>query len=105
MERRKYFTIHEFKETLSSTRVYRERKKEVREYTYIVSGAKYIGDWNGGFRHGHGVMKWPDGAIYEGDWKDNHAHGKGKFTHAVGDIYEGEWVRDKASGKGIYKSA
>jgi hypothetical protein len=38
-----------------------------KEYTY-KSGAKYKGEWLGGFRHGKGTMTWPDSASYEGDW-------------------------------------
>ena len=30
------------------------------------NGAVYNGEWLGGFRHGKGQMKWPDGAMYEG---------------------------------------
>ena len=53
---------------------------EVRKYTYLNSGASYEGQWLGGFRHGHGIMRFNDGATYEGDWYLGHAHGEGKFT-------------------------
>ena len=40
-------------------------KIEKRKYGY-KDGAEYDGQWLGGFRHGKGIMKWPDGALYNG---------------------------------------
>ena len=82
--------MSEFKETLSNVKSQSPltTTQNSKEYNY-TSGASYMGQWCGGFRHGHGFMKWPDGATYEGQWSWNHACGKGKFRHTSGDIYEG----------------
>lgn len=66
----------------------------MRTHVYKCNGSQYRGEWIGGFRDGHGIMKWSDGATFEGEWKDNHCVGKGKFLHTVGDVYEGDWKRD-----------
>ena len=101
--KKKYFLEDEFWETLSKTKIYDQKAKlEKREYTYKCSGAKYSGEWKGGFRHGYGVMKWPDNAVYEGEWNLGRAANLGKFTHIKGEIYDGIWYNDKAQGKGTY---
>ena len=64
----KYFTRKENVETISKTLVvdYTNMQVETKpSYTYR-SGAKYTGQWAGGFRHGQGVMVWEDGATYTG---------------------------------------
>jgi hypothetical protein len=61
--------------------------RDKHDYTYRSSGAKYSGEWVGGFRDGIGKMVWKDGAIYVGEWKYGHAWGEGKFTHAMGDSF------------------
>lgn len=40
----------------------------IGEHTYAKTGAKYEGQWLGGFRHGQGKMTFKDGATYEGEW-------------------------------------
>lgn len=96
----KYFKADENKETLAGT--YSQASPiEKRTHTY-KTGAVYSGDWKGGLRHGHGLMKWADGAVYEGEWAFNSASGQGKFLHTDGDIYEGKWANNKANGRGVY---
>lgn len=57
--KKKYFLDEEFEETISSTRIYEENKPLVKkEYVFKSTGSKYIGQWNGGFRHGKGLMLW-----------------------------------------------
>merc|ERR1719362_292525 len=68
----------------------------------LETGAVYRGQWDGSQRHGHGLLKWPDGGAYEGEFNEGWAHGKGRFTHANGDIYVGEWVNDRAHGHGKF---
>ena len=75
--------------------------EERGEYIF-KNGAKYIGQWKGDMRHGHGEQTWADGARYEGEWRFNKAHGKGTFWHITGDKYEGQWKDDKAHGYGVY---
>lgn len=41
-------------------------RKERRPIYTFKSGATYIGEWVGGFRHGQGKQVWIDGASYEG---------------------------------------
>mmetsp|Transcript_38736 Transcript_38736/g.37074 ORF Transcript_38736/g.37074 Transcript_38736/m.37074 type:complete len:169 (+) Transcript_38736:239-745(+) len=102
--KRKYFTNGEFWETIRKNKVFDfSEEREVREYRYKCSEATYFGEFKGGFRDGHGVIKWKDGASYDGDWEYGHATGYGKFTHSIGDVYEGDWLRDKAHGVGEYK--
>jgi hypothetical protein len=55
--KKKYFLEDEFWETLSKTSIYNPTTPLVKkEYVYKCSGAKYIGEWRGGFRNGHGLM-------------------------------------------------
>lgn len=63
--KKKYFLDNEFQETVSKTNKFEPKAKIIeKEYIYKCSGARYIGTWLGGFRHGKGTMKWKDGAIY-----------------------------------------
>ncbi len=101
--KKKYFLEEEFKETIDPNAIYNPMAKAVKkEYTFKCSGARYIGDWVGGFRHGQGTMQWKDGARYEGQWSLGRATGNGVFTHAKGEIYDGQWRYDKAHGYGTY---
>ena len=37
----------------------------------LKDGSKYVGSWENGFRHGHGIEYDPDGnIIYDGEWED-----------------------------------
>jgi hypothetical protein len=55
--KKKYFLDEEFWETASSTVLFNDRAKPAkRDYTYKCSGAKYTGEWKGGFRYGSGIM-------------------------------------------------
>ena len=101
--KKKYFLDEEFWETISSKAKFDDKSEKVfRENTYVCTGAKYSGEWIGGFRFGEGKMVWDDGAKYEGEWVYGRAHGEGKFTHTKGEIYEGHWKSDKAHGYGVY---
>lgn len=44
-------------------------------FTYS-SGGRYIGELQGGRRHGRGSFLYPDGSSYEGQWQDNVKHGE-----------------------------
>jgi hypothetical protein len=41
---------------------------ERREHIYKSTGAVYMGQWSGGFRHGKGYIRWESGACYDGEW-------------------------------------
>jgi hypothetical protein len=34
-------------------------------------GAKYVGGWKDGMRHGQGIFTFSDGAKYVDEWKDD----------------------------------
>ena len=86
--KKKYFLEEEFWETVSSTRIYDPKAELVeKEHIYKCSGARYSGQWLGGFRHGKGTMKWKDGATYTGTWEMGRAYGSGVFTHTKGEVY------------------
>jgi hypothetical protein len=67
-----------------------------------VTNGEYTGQWQGGKRHGTGVMTWDDGDKYEGDFVHDKRHGQGKYTYASGNIYEGTWSEDMKHGHGTY---
>ena len=68
--KKKYFLDEEFHETLSNKKIYNPSFKIIKkDYVYKTTGSKYSGEWLGGFRHGFGIMQWPDGAKYEGQWE------------------------------------
>lgn len=96
--KKKYFLDEEFTETLSRKRYNEKQPLIVRDHVYECTGARYVGEWKGGFRHGNGTMQWQDGATYEGQWCLGRAWGKGRFTHVQGEVYEGDWRNDKAHG-------
>ena len=49
-----------------------------------------------------GVAMYDKGAKYVGEWKDGKRHGQGTATFANGDSYVGEWKDDKYHGQGTY---
>ena len=51
-----YFTVDEYKETLTDKEVdvLNQKPTKKKVYTY-KSGAQYDGEWVGGFRHGYGT--------------------------------------------------
>jgi len=73
--KKKYFLDEEFWETITTNIFDENIKPSKREYVYKCSGAKYSGEWKGGFRYGTGTMQWPDGAAYEGRWMMGRAYG------------------------------
>ena len=44
-----------------------------------VSKNRYKGEWQNDRPHGIGTKVWPDGAKYVGAWKDGMRHGFGEF--------------------------
>ena len=65
---------------------------------------QYVGDWNVGTRHGHGVMRWPDGREYFGGWAKGQRNGQGTLLYADGSMYSGEW-RDGEKWSGMQYGA
>jgi MORN repeat len=63
----KYFTIDELKETMGQSSAYNPTGNREERPTYTFkTGAKYTGQWVGGYRDGKGIQVWADGARYEG---------------------------------------
>jgi hypothetical protein len=65
-------------------------------------GAKYVGKWQDGKRHGQGTMTYPDGAKYVGEWQDGKRHGQGTYTYPDGAKYVGGYKDGKRHGQGTY---
>jgi hypothetical protein len=77
-----------------------------RYATYsFQSGAVYVGEWLGGFRHGYGAMIWPDSAKYEGNWSFGRPAGYGKFVHIDMQVYHGAWINFWIFPKDLFSSA
>jgi hypothetical protein len=89
------------------------------------SGARYVGEFRNGKRHGRGVYTWPNGDKYVGNWEGGKRNGQGVFTgqngikyigsyqdgkrHGVGTTifpdgkkYAGEWENGKKNGRGTW---
>ena len=69
------------------------RPSKYGELTYVMSlerdedemeGGQYRGEFKGGKRHGHGVMKWDDDSLFEGLWNaDERVQGIMKMTNGM----------------------
>ena len=60
--------------------------------TYLYpSGAKYIGDFQGGRMHGQGICYYSDKSQYQGAWKNGYPDGKGTKTLLSGQEWTGLW--------------
>lgn len=59
----------------------------------------YTGEWFGGFRHGFGECRWPDGCLYKGEWKWGFPFGKGTFVYFDNETYDGNWINPYANSK------
>ena len=73
--------------------------------TYSADGAKYVGEWRNGNRHGQGTQTYSDGTQSSGEWRDGLLNGMGMTNHADGDKYVGEFKDSKKHGRGIYTKA
>jgi len=51
----------------------------------------YEGEWQNGWMHGQGFMKWRNGNSYRGSWVKGMPWGKGKLTFSDGGYYDGEF--------------
>lgn len=66
------------------------------------SGAKYEGDFSGGYLHGFGTFIGPDRSVYKGTWRMNIRHGVGRKEYPNSDIYDGSWKEGVHEGNGRY---
>lgn len=71
--------------------------------TYVYTdGAKYIGYFLYGLKHGQGTYYYPNGEKYVGGWKNGQRNGEGIMYYAGGSRYEGSFVDGKREGGGTY---
>ena len=68
----------------------------------ISDGAKYVGEWQNGQRHGNGIYTSPSGSKYVGEFNNDCKHGKGTYTLDSGAQYIGEWKNQRMCGKGQF---
>ena len=71
---------------------------------YVPNGAKYVGTYKNGKRHGRGTSTYPFGRIRKwiGEWKDGEIFGNGKMFLEYGRIFEGQVFGNGGQyGKGI----
>jgi hypothetical protein len=67
-------------------------------------GAKYVGEFKNGMRHGKGAMMFADTATsggqkqYEGQWKEDKPSGKGTLTFYDGRKFVGDWKFETVGG-------
>ncbi|MDX1912773.1 MAG: hypothetical protein SFV22_14880, partial [Saprospiraceae bacterium] len=60
-------------------------------YVYKEGAAKYIGTFQNGMPHGHGVCDYANGDRYEGEWRDGAFYGQGTLTLRDNTVVAGYW--------------
>jgi hypothetical protein len=63
---------------------------------------EYRGDFQGGARHGIGVVKFGDGTTYQGEWVLDHPKGYGVELYPDGGVFKGRFWNDARHGLGAY---
>jgi radial spoke head protein 1 len=59
--------------------------------TYVGVGT-YYGYWEGGYRHGEGVMTYANQDVYSGNWKQGEKDGQGTYIcFDTGMKFVGKW--------------
>ena len=71
-------------------------------FIWVNKGAKYVGQYNLGQKHGQGTMTYPDGGEYAGEWDYGKRQGQGTMTYPDGAQYVGEWYSDDKYGQGTF---
>ncbi|KAL7747632.1 hypothetical protein RI367_006921 [Sorochytrium milnesiophthora] len=71
-------------------------------YSWKKPRARYIGEYVDNWRHGRGMMCYPDGGRYQGEFVAGKRHGYGVYVYPNADVYAGEWVQNKKHGQGVY---
>jgi len=67
-----------------------------------TTGCVYEGQFQGGKRHGQGVITLPTGASYDGQHRRGMFHGAGSSKIANGNAYTGQWRDDQRHGQGTW---
>jgi hypothetical protein len=58
-------------------------------------GARYVGRWKHGLRHGKGTFTFASGGQYIGYWRDDRQHGTGTLVSSAGTKVKGRWKDGK----------
>ncbi len=86
-----------YKHNCIGTYIWKEKK---------YNGIKYVGEYQNGKIHGHGILTYPNGEKYEGEFKFQKRDGLGVTTwskgKAKGQKYIGQYRNDKKNGQGEY---
>ena len=69
---------------------------------YFADGTRYYGEYQNNIPHGFGIYTAPDGSRYEGKYFEGKMHGVGVRTFPDGNWYEGQFVDDKMHGIGVF---
>lgn len=64
--------------------------------------SKYFGNWKNNYRHGEGRMIYKAGHEYQGNFEHGHQSGQGTMWYANGDEYSGNWAENEPNGYGTY---
>jgi hypothetical protein len=62
--------------------------------------SKYVGEFQGGMFHGHGVLSYANGDSYEGRFVRGDLEGDGKYKYSDGGSYVGQFLASKRHGVG-----
>ena len=87
----------EFERDIIIARVEAAENKITKYYgrstrNFSLGKASYVGQMEGGKKHGFGTYTYTSGSNYVGQYKNGSQHGKGIMTEADGTIYySGEW--------------
>jgi hypothetical protein len=55
---------------------------------------KYLGEFRGDLKNGHGALFLTNGEYYEGEFYDDYAHGEGVYVKMGGEKVSGRWNRN-----------
>lgn len=113
---------------LQTSRTRTSRRIPQMSLTYTLeTGAEYVGQFQNGKAHGHGVLTGTNGDVYDGTFRNDIIHGKGtlsirhgpmngtvfsgnfengtagdgKVEYANGDVYTGPWQGLLKEGNGV----
>ncbi len=84
---------------------YVDGRKHGRGTMFFASGEKYVGEFRAGKRYGQGTFTWPDGMKYVGQSSDDKLNGQGTLTLPSGEKYAGGWRDNQYHGQGTYTFA
>ena len=63
-------------------------------FTY-PNGNKYLREWKGGKKNGHGILIYANRTLYIGKWMSDKRHGQGTYTSSNGTVNKGIWESGK----------